>query len=100
DRGSDGFVGHSRHWIEKKCMPMNGSECDIADASMVMEIDEVLDATTRRPSRRNRGRRGTFLVREEFQTAMSELARLRRHVDDFFDKVTVNCDDTALRDNR
>jgi glycyl-tRNA synthetase beta chain len=43
---------------------------------------------------------GTFLKREEFQDAMSELARLRRPVDDFFDKVTVNCDDAALRDNR
>ena len=31
---------------------------------------------------------------------MSELARLRRPVDDFFDKVTVNCDDAALRENR
>ena len=31
---------------------------------------------------------------------MSELARLRHPVDDFFDKVTVNCDDAALRENR
>jgi glycyl-tRNA synthetase beta chain len=31
---------------------------------------------------------------------MSELARLRRPVDDFFDKVTVNCDEPALRENR
>ncbi len=43
---------------------------------------------------------GTFLEREEFEAAMSELARLRRPVDDFFDKVTVNCDDAALRENR
>jgi glycyl-tRNA synthetase beta chain len=43
---------------------------------------------------------GTFLQREEFAAAMSELARLRRQVDDFFDKVTVNCDDAALRENR
>jgi glycyl-tRNA synthetase beta chain len=45
-------------------------------------------------------RAGTFLQREEFEAAMSELARLRRPVDDFFDKVTVNSDDTALRENR
>jgi glycyl-tRNA synthetase beta chain len=45
-------------------------------------------------------RAGTFLGREQFETAMSELARLRRPIDDFFDKVTVNCDDTALRENR
>ena len=43
---------------------------------------------------------GTFLQREQFGAAMSELARLRRPVDDFFDKVTVNCDDAALRENR
>jgi glycyl-tRNA synthetase beta chain len=45
-------------------------------------------------------RAGTFLGREEFQAAMSELARLRRPVDDFFDKVTVNCDEPELRGNR
>jgi glycyl-tRNA synthetase beta chain len=45
-------------------------------------------------------RAGTFLQREEFEAAMSELARLRRPVDDFFDKVTVNCNDAALRENR
>jgi glycyl-tRNA synthetase beta chain len=46
------------------------------------------------------GRAGTFLQREQFETAMSELARLRRPIDDFFDKVTVNCDDAVLRENR
>ena len=46
------------------------------------------------------GRAGTLLAREEFEKAMSELARLRRPIDDFFDKVTVNCGDAALRENR
>ncbi|MBO0735023.1 MAG: glycine--tRNA ligase subunit beta [Alphaproteobacteria bacterium] len=45
-------------------------------------------------------RAGTFLKREEFETAMAELARLRRPVDDFFEQVTVNCGDAALRENR
>jgi glycyl-tRNA synthetase beta chain len=45
-------------------------------------------------------RAGTLLEREEFETAMSELARLRRPVDDFFDKVTVNTEDARLRENR
>jgi glycyl-tRNA synthetase beta chain len=31
---------------------------------------------------------------------MTELAGLRRPVDDFFDKVTVNCEEPALRENR
>ena len=45
-------------------------------------------------------RAGTLLSSEEFETVMAELARLRRPVDDFFDKVTVNCDEPALRENR
>jgi glycyl-tRNA synthetase beta chain len=43
---------------------------------------------------------GTLLSSEKFSQAMSELARLRRSVDDFFDKVTVNCQEPALRENR
>jgi glycyl-tRNA synthetase beta chain len=37
---------------------------------------------------------------EDFEEAMSHLARLRPHVDAFFDKVTVNVDDAGLRENR
>jgi len=36
----------------------------------------------------------------EFEPAMAALATLRRPVDEFFDKVTVNADDRALRENR
>ena len=43
---------------------------------------------------------GTLLSSEEFEKAMAELVRLRRPVDDFFDKVTVNCNKPALRENR
>jgi glycyl-tRNA synthetase beta chain len=46
------------------------------------------------------GRVGTLLEREEFDKAMAELAKLRRPIDDFFEKVTVNCDEPALRENR
>jgi glycyl-tRNA synthetase beta chain len=45
-------------------------------------------------------RAGTFLRREQFEAAMTELARLRRPVDEFFVNVTVNCEDAALRENR
>jgi glycyl-tRNA synthetase beta chain len=38
--------------------------------------------------------------REDFAQAMAALATLRRPVDEFFDKVTVNVDDPALRENR
>ncbi len=37
---------------------------------------------------------------EKFAVAMAELARLRQSVDFFFDKVTVNCNDGKLRENR
>jgi glycyl-tRNA synthetase beta chain len=42
----------------------------------------------------------TFLRQEEFGRVMERLATLRRPVDEFFDKVTVNVDDPALRENR
>ena len=37
---------------------------------------------------------------EDFEAAMSSLAQLRAPIDAFFDKVTVNADDPALRVNR
>jgi glycyl-tRNA synthetase beta chain len=43
---------------------------------------------------------GDLIMREQFEQAMEALASLRRPVDEFFDKVTVNTDDPALRENR
>jgi len=40
------------------------------------------------------------VVREDFAAAMTAMANLRPFVDAFFDKVTVNVDDKALRANR
>ena len=37
---------------------------------------------------------------ENFEAAMRAMAKLRPQVDAFFDKVTVNIDDKALRENR
>ncbi len=42
----------------------------------------------------------TAVAAEDFETAMMALASLREPVDQFFDKVTVNADDAALRVNR
>jgi glycyl-tRNA synthetase beta chain len=39
-------------------------------------------------------------AKEDFTVAMAALAQLRRPVDAFFDKVTVNCDDAQRRINR
>ena len=40
------------------------------------------------------------LGREDFAEAMESMASLRERVDAFFDNVTVNCEDPALRHNR
>jgi glycyl-tRNA synthetase beta chain len=40
------------------------------------------------------------LARGEFDAAMAHLAALRRPIDEFFDKITVNTDEPNLRENR
>ena len=40
------------------------------------------------------------VAKEDFAGAMSAMAKLRPRVDAFFDKVTVNVDDKAVRANR
>jgi glycyl-tRNA synthetase beta chain len=40
------------------------------------------------------------VAKEDFAAAMTAMASLRPKVDAFFDKVTVNIDDKALRENR
>lgn len=43
---------------------------------------------------------GAAVAREDFASAMGALATLRPAVDAFFDRVTVNADDAAQRENR
>jgi glycyl-tRNA synthetase beta chain len=40
------------------------------------------------------------ITREDFAAAMRAMAKLRPHVDTFFDKVTVNVEEPKLRENR
>ena len=40
------------------------------------------------------------VAREDYEAAMHAMAKLRPHVDRFFDKVTVNVEDKQLRENR
>src|SRR3974390_2961845 len=42
----------------------------------------------------------TAVAKEDFAAVMTAMAKLRPFVDTFFDKVTVNVDDKALRENR
>jgi glycyl-tRNA synthetase beta chain len=58
------------------------------EETLAYEIDRAKIATAR------------AIEAEDFEGAMSHLARLRPSVDAFFDKVTVNVDGTQLRENR
>jgi glycyl-tRNA synthetase beta chain len=46
------------------------------------------------------GQAGELLIGERFQDVMIAFVSLRRPIDEFFDKVTVNVDDKNLRENR
>jgi glycyl-tRNA synthetase beta chain len=48
----------------------------------------------------SRAEAAAAVAREDFETAMRALAKLRPHVDAFFDKVTVNTEESELRENR
>ena len=52
------------------------------------------------PSALPRRRPIAAVAEEDFAAAMTAMAKLRPHVDAFFDKVTVNVDDKAVRENR
>ena len=62
--------------------------CQDEEQSLFAALNDA--AATARPA----------LEAEEFGGAMAALAKLRQPVDAFFDKVTVNADDPALRENR
>jgi glycyl-tRNA synthetase beta chain len=55
-------------------------------------LAEAIDAAKKEAS--------ASVAREDFAAAMRAMAKLRPRVDAFFDKVTVNVDDKALRENR
>jgi glycyl-tRNA synthetase beta chain len=76
----------------------DGRRYDGPVAAALLRQAEELDLATRLSEVSEDA--GTYLEREGFAGAMAVLARLRRPVDDFFDKVTVNCDDQDLRENR
>ena len=52
-----------------------------------------------RSSMRSRSAAAAAVAREDFEAAMAAMAKLRAPVDAFFDNVTVNTDDPALREN-
>ncbi len=68
-----------------------------AQPALLRETEERTLAKALRAARRAAGR---ALGSEDFTGAMAALARLRHPVDEFFDRVTVNCGDAELRANR
>ncbi len=79
---------------EKKDKTTHGGEVatDKLQAPEEIALRDALDAAAETAA--------AALHREDFTRAMSALAELRRPVDSFFDRVTVNADDVALRQNR
>jgi glycyl-tRNA synthetase beta chain len=63
-------------------------------------LAEPAEATLAAELARAAAESGAALVRENFAGAMAALARLRGPVDEFFLRVTVNCEDRNLRANR
>lgn len=61
---------------------------DAEEKALAKAIDEASKAAS------------AAVEKEDFEGAMSAMAKLRKPVDDFFDNVTVNADDKALRENR
>ncbi|HVX98970.1 MAG TPA: glycine--tRNA ligase subunit beta [Pseudorhodoplanes sp.] len=67
------------------------------DATLLQQPEEKGLATAIEVAQRDAT---AAVAREDFATAMSAMAKLRPMVDAFFDKVTVNVEDKALRENR
>ncbi|MBB1090799.1 glycine--tRNA ligase subunit beta [Rhodopseudomonas palustris] len=69
----------------------------VPDASLYAQDEEKALAAA---IDRARAEATEAVAREDFAAAMTAMARLRPAVDAFFDKVTVNADDKAVRENR
>jgi glycyl-tRNA synthetase beta chain len=67
------------------------------DASLLKEPQEKALAEAITTAKKDAS---AAVAKEDFAAAMSAMAKLRPHVDAFFDKVTVNADDAKLRENR
>jgi glycyl-tRNA synthetase beta chain len=67
------------------------------DAALLKQEEEKALASAIAKAKREAGDAASS---EDFAVAMAAMAKLRPSVDAFFDKVTVNADDMALRENR
>ncbi|HVJ53208.1 MAG TPA: glycine--tRNA ligase subunit beta [Aliidongia sp.] len=69
--------------------PVDPSQLSVPEERILVERLEAVGRST-----------DASLHAEDYTGAMAEMASLRRPVDDFFDKVTVNSDSPSLRSNR
>jgi len=84
--------------IEEK---KDGAHFDAApDLALIQERGQIEEKALAVALDRSRAEAQAAIAQEDFEAAMRALSQLRAPVDAFFDKVTVNADDPALRDNR
>jgi glycyl-tRNA synthetase beta chain len=67
------------------------------DIKLLRQAEEIMLATAIDVAKDETGK---AIATEDFVAAMAAMAKLRPYVDAFFDKVTVNVEDKALRENR
>lgn len=75
----------------------NKSYAGVPDAKLLADAEEKSLAEAVATAKKEAS---AAVAKEDFAAAMTAMAKLRPKVDAFFDKVTVNVDDKALRENR
>lgn len=84
--------------IEEK---KDGKAFDAApDLALIQERGQIEEKALAVALARSREEAQAAIAKEDFEAAMRALSQLRAPVDAFFEKVTVNAEDPALRDNR
>ena len=100
DAGADLLVAYRRAAnivrIEEKKDKVSYADGNVDNARFDREEEKHLSAKLAEASTAS----GAAIACERFIDAMDALAALRTPVDRFFDRVTVNCDDPGLRENR
>lgn len=85
---------------EKKDGPFTATGSTFADRIDPAILSQPEEAALYESVRHAQTAIADHLTAEDFTSAMSSLSRLRGPIDAFFDAVTVNADDSALRTNR
>lgn len=98
DDGSNLLAGYKRAAnilaaeAKKNTIVADGVSKDLLTSSEEVALFDILTEVEKQS--------GAFAQNEDFESAMGELARLRKPIDGFFDNVLVNDEDQAIRANR